>query len=143
VFRRRAAVLTVDDDTGYDAASYQRLGVDGYTPEPVVAGYQQVGKYKLPLASVFNQNNGGMLRKDGVGDLDSRPNVYMPQWSAPSNGASVNQTGGMVQSPMSSYLSGQLPQANGFSPNADQSQLASFLQSRSPRFAGFSALSVD
>jgi hypothetical protein len=144
VFRRRSSALTVDDAQGYDAASYQELGVDGYVSEPVVATFQQVGKYKLPLASVFNQNNGGLLRKDGVGDLDSRPNVYMPQWSAPSNGASVNQVGGMVQNPMASYLSNGVPQANSFTANADQAAaVAQFMNSRSPRYAGFSALSGD
>lgn len=143
--RRPNAVSGTDtaDAQGYDAASYQHLAIDGYYSEPVVATFQQVGRYRLPLASVSNQNNGGMLLHDGVGDLDSRPNVFMPIWSAPGGGRSVNQTGGMVQNPMGSYNAGQ-QQANAFSANADEtSAIAQFLNSRSPRYAGMSALSGE
>lgn len=140
-WRRRNAVSGTDteDAQGYDAASYQLLAVDGYYPEPVIATFQQVGKYRLPLASVSNQNNPGLLRKDGVGDLDSRPNVYMPIWSAPSRGAVVNQVGGMVTPPLNSYAAG-FQQSNQFSANADEAQ---FVGSLSPRYAGMSALSGE
>lgn len=140
---QRSSTLSVNDDGGYDAASYQHLGIDGYYPYPVVASFEQVGEYRLPLASVSKKNNPGMLRKDGVGDLDSRPNNYMPQWSAPSNGRSVNQTGGMAQNPMGSYQAGQ-QQANAFSANADEtSAIGHFVGSLSPRYAGLSALSGE
>jgi len=105
----------------------------------VIATWQQVGFYRLPLASVANQNNGGMLRNDGVNDLSSSPNVYMPIWGAPSNGKSVNQVGGRVQVPMSSYVAGQVT-ANAFVANADQTSLvAQFIQSKSPRYSGLSS----
>jgi hypothetical protein len=134
---------TSKEANGYDAPSMQTLGVDGYFPEPVIATFQQVGKYKLPLGSVSNQNNGGVLRRDGVGDLNSRPNVYMPQWSAPSRGTVVNQTGGMVLVPLNSYEASQAP-ANAFVANADQaSLLAQFMASRSPRYAGLSSMSGE
>jgi len=122
------------DDNGFDVASYQTLGVDGYVAEPVIAHWQQIGKYRLPLASVFGQNNGGVLRRDVVGDLSSRPNVHMPIWNAPSNGSSFNQTGGMISVPMSSYTAGQ-NLANPINANADQSSLvAKFVASQSPRY---------
>jgi len=134
--------MPLTEDQGYDAASYQHLAIDGYYPEPVISAPQQTGLYRLPLASVSNQNNPGMLRKDGVGDLDSRPNVYMPIWSAPGGGRSVNQVGGMVENPMSSYAAGQ--QSNAFSANADETfAIAQFMNSRSPRYAGMSALSGE
>lgn len=142
---RRHAVSGTDteDAQGYDAASYQHLGIDGYTPEPVIPTFQQAGKYRLPLASVSNQNNGGLRRNDVVGDLDNGPNVYMPIWSAPSRGAVVNLVGGRAENPMNSYAAGQ-QQANQFSANADQaSALAQFLNSKSPRYAGMSALSGE
>lgn len=142
--RRFAASGTrTDDARGYDAPSEQTLGIDGYYAEPVIAPFQQVGLYKLPLGSVSNQNNPGVLRHDGVESLNARPNVYMPIWAAPTRGAVVNQTGGMVVVPINSYAADQV-QANSISPNADQSSLiAQFLASRSPRYAGLSSLSGD
>jgi hypothetical protein len=144
MFRRNHAATGVTEDAqGYDVTSHQTLGVDGYVPFPVIADFQQVGEYRLPLASIFKRNNPGMLRHDGVEDLSSSPNVYMPQWSAPSNGRSVNQTGGLVVNPMNSFDAGQ-QQANTFSANADQATvIAQFLNSRSPRYASMSALSGD
>lgn len=128
--------VAYNEDNGYDVASYQRLGVDGYTPYDVVPKWYQVGKYRLPLASVYGQNNPGVLRRDFVGDLSSHPNVYMPIWNAPSNGQSYNKTGGMVNIPMSSYTAGQT-QVNAFSANADQnSMLAQFIASKSPTYTG-------
>lgn len=127
---------------GYDAPSMQTLGVDGYFPEGVIADWQQVGIYRLPLASVSNQNNGGVLRRDFVGSLYSGMNVYMPVWSAPTRGYSVNQTGGMVVDPIPSYMAGQV-RANPFSANADQAQISSaFVASQSPRYTGGLSLSV-
>ena len=123
-------------DNGYDAPSMQTISVDGYLAEPVIAPWQQVGKYKLPLGSVSNQNDGGPLRRDFVGDLYSGMNVFMPQWSAPSRGAVVNQTGGMINVPVSSYAAAQ-NQANPITVNADQASLANaFVMSQSPRYAG-------
>jgi hypothetical protein len=123
-------------DNGFDVASYQTLAVDGYVAEPVIAHWQQVGKYRLPLASVYGQNNGGVLRRDFVGELSSRPNNYMPQWSAPSRGSSVNQTGGMINVPMSSYTAGQSV-SNPITVNADQASMISrFISSKSPTYAG-------
>lgn len=125
-----------EQDNGYDAASMQTLGIDGYFPEPVIADFQQIGRYRLPLASVYGQNNGGVLRRDFVGALKNGPNVYMPIWSAPQRGAAVNQTGGMVVLPLNAYVSGQA-RANAFSANADQAQLeAAFINSQSPRYTG-------
>lgn len=130
------------EDNGYDEPSHQTISIDGYEPEPVIASWQQVGKYKLPLASVSNQNNPGLLRRDGVEGLYSGPNVFMPQWGAPTRGAAVNQTGGMVVVPMSSYTAGQTL-ANPITVNADQTALlASFMASQSPRYAGGLALST-
>jgi hypothetical protein len=124
------------EDNGYDAPSMQGLGVDGYTPLPEIAPWQQVGYYKLPLASVSNQNDGGVLRRDFVGDLYSGMNVYMPQWSAPERGAVVNQTGGMVVIPVASYTAAQ-NQANPINVNADQTAIAAaFMMSQSPRYVG-------
>jgi hypothetical protein len=120
----------------------QTISIDGYEPEPVIAHWVQVGKYKLPLASVSNQNDGGLLRRDFVGDLNSGPNVFMPQWSAPTRGAVVNQTGGMVVAPINSYSAGQT-QANPITVNADQASLiASFLASQNPRSSGAFAFST-
>lgn len=125
-----------NSDNGYDAPSMQGLGVDGYIAEQVIADWQQIGIYKLPLGSVSNQNNGGILRKDFVGQLRNGPNVYMPIWSAPSRGAVVNQTGGMVVLPLNSYASSQ-GRANPFNANADQAQLAgAFVATQNPRFVG-------
>lgn len=132
------------DDNGYDAPSEQTLSIDGYEPEAVIADYQQVGKYKLPLGSVFNQNNPGVLRRDFVGSLKSGMNVdvAVTLYGAPSRGAVVNQTGGMVLVPVSSYAAGQ-SQANPITVNADQSSLlAKFIASQSPRYAGGLALST-
>lgn len=132
------------DDNGYDALSYQTLGIDGYYAEPVVAPWQQVGIYKLPLASVSNKNNGGILRHDGVENLNSEMNVDITGtiWGAPTRGAVVNQTGGMVNLPMSSYMAGQY-QANPITVNADQaSVLNRFMSSLSPRSNGIMALST-
>lgn len=127
-----------EEDNGYDAPSMQTLGVDGYVPYPVIPHSQQNAIYRLPLASVYNQNNGGVLRKDFVGDLYSGMNSYMPYWNAPSRGTAVNQTGGMISVPMSSYASGQYI-ANPITANADQSSLvAQFIAARSPRYAGAS-----
>jgi hypothetical protein len=121
---------------GYDAPSMQTISIDGYTPEPVIASWQQVGKYKLPLASVSNQNDGGILLHDGVENLYSGMNTYMPQWGAPSNGRSYNQTGGMISIPMSSYTAGQY-EANPITVNADQASAANaFIMSQSPRYVG-------
>lgn len=123
-------------DNGYDAPSMQTLGIDGYFPEQVIADFQQIGIYKLPLASVSNQNNGGILRRDFVGQLRNGPNVFMPIWSAPTRGAVVNQTGGMVVLPLNAYTSSQA-RANSFSANADQAQLsAAFVASQNPRYVG-------
>ena len=134
---------SVDETQGYDAASYQTIAVDGYYAYPVIAGYQQVGEFRLPNASVYNQNDGGILRKDGVGDLSSLPNVYMPQWSAPSRGSSYNQTAGAAVPPINSYMAGN-QQANGFNANADQADaISQFLAQKSPRYAGVSVLSGD
>jgi hypothetical protein len=114
----------------------QGLGVDGYYPEQVIADWQQIGIYKLPLGSVSNQNNPGVLRRDFVGNLYNGPNVYMPIWSAPTRGAVVNQTGGMVVVPMAAYTSGQF-QANPITVNADQASIAAqFVASQSPRYVG-------
>ena len=141
-FRPLAQLGPSEQDNGYDAPSMQTISIDGYEPEPVIPAFWQVGKYKLPLGSVSNQNNPGLLRRDFVGDLNSNPNVFMPQWGAPTRGAVVNQTGGMVNVPMSSYSAGQT-QANPITVNADQSSLiASFLKSQSPRYAGGLALST-
>lgn len=138
--RRFAASGTeTSDREPANAASYQGVAVDGYVPEPVIAPYQQVGIYRLPLASVAKQNNPGMLRHDGVESLDSTPNVYMPIWSAPMRGAAVNQVGGMVIEPINSYDAQQV-QSNQFSANADT---AAFIASLSPRYAGMSALSGE
>jgi len=134
---------SVDETQGYDAASYQTIAVDGYYAEPVVATFQQVGIFRLPNASVSNQNDGGLLRKDGVGDLSSAPNVYMPQWSAPSRGASYNQTAGAAVPPVNSFVAGNV-QANTFGANADASSaIANFLAQKSPRYAGLSVLSGE
>jgi hypothetical protein len=133
-----------EQDNGYDVTSHQLLGIDGYEPEAVIADWQQVGKYKLPLASVYGQNNGGILRRDFVGSLKSGANVdvSVSRWGAPSRGSAVNQTGGMIVVPVSSYTAGQT-QANPITVNADQSSLlAQFMASRSPRFAGDFAMST-
>jgi hypothetical protein len=122
----------------------QTIAIDGYEPEPVIATWTQVGKYRLPLASVSNQNDGGVLRKDFVGQLSSSPNVDVSQtiWGAPTRGAVVNQTGGMVVIPVSSYSAGQT-MANPITVNADQSSLlAKFLDSQSPRYNGGLVLST-
>ena len=132
------------EDNGYDEPSHQTLSVDGYEPEAVIADYQQIGKYKLPLGSVFNQNNPGLLRRDFVGNLKNGMNVDVSTtlFSAPTRGSVVNQTGGMVLVPVSSYSAGQ-SQANPISVNADQSSmLAKFIASQSPRYAGGLAFST-
>lgn len=133
--RFRPTGAQTKDESGYDAASYQHLGIDGYFPYPVVAPWEQVGEYRLPLASVSRQNDGGLRRHDGVEGLSSAPNVYMPQWSAPSNGRSVNLIGGTAVNPMNSFAAGQ-QQGNQFSANADQdAAIAQFINSQSPRFS--------
>ena len=118
---------SVDETQGYDAASYQTIAVDGYYAEPVVATFQQVGIFRLPNASVSNQNDGGLLR----------------QWSAPSRGASYNQTAGAAVPPVNSFVAGNV-QANTFGANADASSaIANFLAQKSPRYAGLSVLSGE
>lgn len=122
-------------DNGYDVASYMPLGVDGYVAEPVIAHFQQIGKYRLPLMSPSRGKI--VLRRDFVGDLNSRPNVYMPQWSAPARGKMVTQVGGMVQQPMASYNAGMV-NVNQFIANSDLSQTAaaSFIAQKSARYTG-------
>lgn len=130
------------EDNGFDVASHQTISIDGYEPEPVIATFQQVGKYRLPLGSVSNQNNPGLLRRDFVGSLYNGPNVYMPIWGAPTRGAVVNQTGGAIAIPVSSYAAGQA-QANPITVNADQASLLNqFVASQSPRYSGALAFST-
>lgn len=126
-----------------NAPSMQTVSIDGYNPEPVVATFEQAGIYRLPLASVYGQNSSGPLRNDVVGQISSRPNVYMPQWGAPTRNPAVVQTGGAVQTPISPY-NAQLLNVNAFIANADMNSTVaqSFLASLSPRNSGAPSYSI-
>lgn len=120
--------------SAYDVASYQGIAVDGYRANPVPSHWQQTGIYVLPLASPSRGKT--IRRRDGVEELSSRPNVYMPIWNAPNRGRMVVNTGGRVQNPLNSYQAGQVD-VNAFLANSDLSALeaSQFIGGKSPRFS--------
>ena len=123
---------TTAEDNGHDAPSEMGLALDGYTPIAVPAQWEQTGKYVIPLMSPSRGKI--VLRRDVIGDISVRPNVYMPIWKAPTRGRIVTNTNGTAQTPMNSYSAGQV-NVNAFIANSDLSSTvaASFIAAKSAR----------